>query len=791
MRRVVIPIVLVVATLPTAASAAPRVVRGAPVGIDAAQAPDSQLREVVTKRSGARRITRYRQVVGGLRVLGGDTVVTDAPGTRGDLLVDGSQRLGNPARATVSRARAIRVAVGGGDARRISAAKAVLPAKGGARVVWRVVFRTSTPLRLLEVLVDARSAKALRTRDLARHAPQEALVFDTNALVAQPGPRGLLADADDLAGPEFDPLYEVKSLARLGPEFAGECLIGDYVEVYLFDNLACSLDGDFTTVVDPDDPPNRIPTTRAHDEFEAGMAYFHIDRVQDYLQGVGVLNANNRRTRVDVNFIAEDNSFYLPDTDSIVFGEGGVDDAEDGEVIVHEYGHAIQDNQVPGFGETQQGGAMGEGFSDYLAAAIATEFAQRDGYDACIAEWDYSFIELVDDPPCLRRVDRNITFAQAQAGQGCSDPGEFIYCGGEAWSGALWDIRTQLGIADDVADRKVLESHDSLTPQSDLHSGALALVAAYDGHPEQAAVRGLLIQRGLLDTERLDDLPGSAVPLAVPGSRAGFLQFGRDNDDVLRVGLTAGQGVVIRLRGASGDFDLRLLRPGTSSLNQSGAVVDQAETAGSNEDLAHRPTSTGLYFLDVRAFQGQGNYTVAVLIDRDFDTRPDAEDNCVGAQNPGQEDADGDRLGDACDRFPDDRANDADRDGRAADEDNCPALANSAQTDWDGDDIGDACDRSKRVTLKRLRTRGRKVTLRVTFRPTLLGARAVTLRVQRRKCKRCKFGKVTSIRRGKDRGQGRVDFTVKVRRGVSYRFRANLADKRFGARSRTVPLRLR
>ena len=127
--------------------------------------------------------------------------------------------------------------------------------------------------------------------------------------------------------------------------------------------------------------------------------------------------------------------------------------------------------------------------------------------------------------------------------------------------------------------------------------------------------------------------------------------------------MTAGRGVVFRLRGSGHDFDLRLLRPGATGLDQPAAAVDQAETAGSNEDLAHKPTMTGDYFLDVRAFQGQGNYALTVLVDRDSDTRPDGEDNCPSALNPGQEDTDGDRLGDACDRFPDDRLNDSDRDG--------------------------------------------------------------------------------------------------------------------------------
>ena len=415
---------------------------------------------------------------------------------------------------------------------------------------------------------------------------------------------------------------------------------------------------------------------------------------------------------------------------SIAFGTGGVDDAEDGEVIVHEYGHAIQDNQVPGFGETPQGGAMGEGFSDYLAAAMSKTFAPRASHDACLAEWDTVVFDLVGDPPCLRRVDRDITFAQAVAGQGCSTPDEFIYCGGEAWSGALWDIRAAVGEA--IADRKVIESHDSLTPQSDMHAGSLALVAAYEADAAPAVrsqapfVRTLLSQRGLLDTERLDDAPAGAATLAVPGSRSGFLQFGRDNDDVYRVALTAGRGVIVRLRGAGHDFDLRLLRPGSTDVDQPGAVVGQAETAGSNEDLSHKPSITGSYYLDVRAFQGQGSYSVSVLVDRDSDTRPDAEDNCASNLNPGQEDADGDRLGDACDRFPDDRANDVDGDGRGAEEDNCPQAANRTQTDWDADDRGDACDSSAMVRVRKLRRRGRKVTLRATYRPTLLGARAVT-----------------------------------------------------------------
>ncbi len=154
-------------------------------------------------------------------------------------------------------------------------------------------------------------------------------------------------------------------------------------------------------------------------------------------------------------------------------GSGGVDDGEDADVIVHEYGHSLQDQAVPRFGRTIEAASIGEGFGDYLAAAMSAETTGGSEFDVCIFDWDgisYS------STGCGRRADRSFTLKKAEAN--CFDE---VHCLGEVWSSTLFELRQTLGddaSGQSVMDRVTLESNFMLTKGASFKSGAKALLAA-------------------------------------------------------------------------------------------------------------------------------------------------------------------------------------------------------------------------------------------------------------------------------------------------------------------------
>src|SRR4029079_9726642 len=193
---------------------------------------------------------------------------------------------------------------------------------------------------------------------------------------------------------------------------------------------------------------NEFRYRRDDDRFEQVMAYYWITEAQKYIQSLGFGTSrravNMRSQHVRLNQLGADNSFATEHKDELRFGKGGVDDAEDAEVILHEYGHAIHFSQNFIFG-SEEAGAISEGFGDYWAVTV-TQVISPTADPACVADWD-STSYTVRVPHCLRRGDGDLHYPEDLRGE--------VHADGRIWSRALWDIRGAIGNV--KADTVILE----------------------------------------------------------------------------------------------------------------------------------------------------------------------------------------------------------------------------------------------------------------------------------------------------------------------------------------------
>ncbi len=348
--------------------------------------------------------------------------------------------------------------------------------KGSLQWVWKVKFGTKKPAGSWILFIDRTNGHVVEERNVLRKANGRGKVFFPNPVVTMD--RDDLYDQKDKDQTVFRKAYRTVTLQGLKP---GGHLKGLYVDTTETRSGARSSTGKFLY-------------TREDDRFEEVMAYFHIDALQRYLQSLGFTGNKailDRPMKVDAHGTQEDDSYYdpSPDRQDLTYGDGGVDDAEDAEVIAHEYGHAIQDAIIPGFGLDHEGGAMGEGFGDYLAGSF---FARKKPKrrQPKIAEWDAKGIEGGLEE-CLRRLDSAKHYPEDMVGE--------VHEDGEIWSACLWQVRKLLGRR--KADTVILESHFYLSQYADFQDGAEAIIMAERnlyGGKRSGGLRKIFSERGIL-----------------------------------------------------------------------------------------------------------------------------------------------------------------------------------------------------------------------------------------------------------------------------------------------------
>ena len=335
------------------------------------------------------------------------------------------------------------------------------------RLAWKIVVHTTKPQAEWKLYLDAHTGEVLTRCNVLKHAPARGRVFDPNPVAALNDTS--LSDRSKIPAKAY---VEVQ-LPEVAP---GPLLDGPYVSTSITRNRVRSATRKFLY-------------ERGKRGFKEVMVYFHIDRAQRYLQKLGFEGVLDHPIKVNVAGERDDNSAYSPGKKTLGFGTGGVDDAEDAEIILHEYGHAIQDAQVPGWGDVAEARAMGEGFGDYFAASFFAEVKPA-AMRPTIGNWDATFYSA-EEPPALRRLDSNKKYPKDLTGD--------EHDNGEIWSACLWQMRTAVGRL--VADRLVIAHHFLLNRRARFEDAANALLTV-DRQLYQSkharTIRAIFVERGIL-----------------------------------------------------------------------------------------------------------------------------------------------------------------------------------------------------------------------------------------------------------------------------------------------------
>ena len=268
-------------------------------------------------------------------------------------------------------------------------------------MVWITQISISEPYGYWESTVDARDGEVLNVESLrisrkpiadtripydgplsdfqleldryrhdqaARSIPEGAFGAMGTGLTFDPDPRTTLNDETIVNGSPasvFTPAYFTRDLLEITNTGGVYSLVGPWCTILDFEPPATAPsttnDGQWTA-------------TRGDNAFNDTMTYFHLDQNQRYMQSLGFLGATgiqNTSIETDSDGVnGDDNSHYIGGVNRLAFGHGCVDDNEDADVILHEYGHAINHWINPGWsgGDT---GAMGEGFGDYWGGSYS------------------------------------------------------------------------------------------------------------------------------------------------------------------------------------------------------------------------------------------------------------------------------------------------------------------------------------------------------------------------------------------------------------------------------------
>lgn len=299
----------------------------------------------------------------------------------------------------------------------------------------------------------------VKTYDYARHVWQDTIlhtqVFIPDPLTSvQQNYGGVYIDNNDAQQNWMTPAYQAVDIPARFDASTQLFVPGNY--------LVTLEDFESPTIPIATSTTSQFIVDRSMPGFEAANIVYHITAWHNYISLLGYDTLMDDGITVDPQGqFGADNSVFLRNGGSptLSFGTGGVDDAEDADVIIHEYTHGLSwsANGNDNFGNERAG--LDEGIADYFATSYSRSISNF--------QWQQMF-----------SWDGHNTFWAGRTATSSAPYGSStnIYTLGEMWNSAMSRIWGDWGAA--ITDQLMLESMHFLSNQTTLPEAALYMLAA-------------------------------------------------------------------------------------------------------------------------------------------------------------------------------------------------------------------------------------------------------------------------------------------------------------------------
>lgn len=239
-----------------------------------------------------------------------------------------------------------------------------------------------------------------------------------------------------------------------------------------FDSGVFHLENQFVRLTNYDTVAPEVPVVtsaipqfnfnRSQSGFQDVNAYYHITHYHDYIHNLG-FNCADSLIDVDTHALLADNSFFAPDNTPhrLYFGIGGVPDAEDADVVVHEYGHSISFTAAPGSNVGLERRSLDEAFGDYNAASYSRSLNTFN--DQWVYNWDGH-----NEYWSGRIMNSHGTYPDSV--------NTSIYHNGQIWSAVLFSLNGDIGRG--ATDSLILQAHYSFAQNMSMGDAAILLLDA-------------------------------------------------------------------------------------------------------------------------------------------------------------------------------------------------------------------------------------------------------------------------------------------------------------------------